>query len=590
MPRRNDVRGLDTPPNAMVASAQNITRSTAIRPPRSQNSKWQEQLWDCYDNVGEFEYVANWVGNLLSKARLYCAKSGKEVKNGVGADAVNELFGEDKSSVLRSLGIHATVAGESYIVTYKETYTTEWEVYAPQEVARSSGKWALDGEPFPTTELMVLRTWDRHPRRSKEAISPARAALPILNEIWALTQHVEAQVKSRLASAGILLLPNELTFAAASDNAGGTATNASNADVVVDQLIKVMSAAINNRDDASALVPVVVTGDGDYLDKARLLEFWSGLDEKALEMRDSAIRRLGLALDVPPEILTGTGDVSHWQAWGVDEASIKAHTEPLLKRVTGDLTRGYLWPALKGLVPEEDLHRYTIEADTSEMRLRPNRSQEAIELWDRGMLSDAALRRETGFNSDDEPSKTERRAWLLRKVAMGALEPSMAAVALNELGIQVTVEEDRAQDPQGPEPAPVVDIDTRRPNPTDAEKQDMMDDAERKSAALVAAAEQMVFRALERGGNRAMNRLRFRQEGVEAPDVYLFRDTSDAEASFMLDGAFEHCDRFASTYGVTPTWLAGTLEEYTRDLIVSKVPHTRARLEARLGQGSAIHA
>ena len=472
MPKRGDLRLSGNPPSGLVASAVNLKQQlpNTVRPGAG-NTSWQDALWTYYDLVGEFEYVANWVGNLVSKAVLFPAQNGKRLTSGPAFDAVQELFGSapGRADALKMLGLHYTVAGESYIFTYKQDGEQKW-VIVPRQVVTGDSKtgWKIDGKDVPTNDLMALRVWARHPRRYDEATSPARSAIPILNEIVKLTQHIDAQVSSRLASAGILLMPNEITFSSSSNKEGDDSDNQSSSDAFVEELIQVAGTTIADRGDASALVPIVVTADGEHLDKPRLLQFWTELDSHALELRKEAIGRLALALDIPPEILTGTGEVSHWQAWGIEDSAIKVHADPLLARICSDLTAGYLWPSLKDVVPDEELKTFTIEADTSEMRLRPNRSQEAMELYDRGLLKDETVRRETGFEASDKPTKAEYETWLKRQLAKGNNTPEMVAEALKQLGVDLdiaTPEGDLTQTPlppsleDHPDLKPVPDID-----------------------------------------------------------------------------------------------------------------------------------
>lgn len=607
MPRKNDIRRVEPPANSIVASAVNFSSIPDASKANSQASQWQDQLWFFYDCVGEFEFAANWFGNLLSRARLYPAFKGVELTEGPAFDAVQEFFGSEqgRSEALRALGLHDRVAGESYIVSYDDVMgNAVWRVVTPQVINKTKGgKWTIDGKDIPAkpgTTPLIIRTWNRHPRRSDDVTSSSRAAIPILNEIFRLTQHIDAQVSSRLASAGILFLPNEMTFAGAStQEEGQDAKNASDADRFVHELIETMSTAIVNRSDASALVPIVVTADGEHLDKAHKMDFWTELDKNSLDLRQEAIRRLGLALDMPPEILTGVADASHWQMWSADESSIKAHAEPALMRLCYDITVGYLLPAIKDVVPAADLMYFSMEADTADMRLRPNRGKEAIELYGLGQLSAKAMRRETGFDETDKPDETELKAKTLFTVGTMAATPEMSAAALEELGIALDlpapVEDAPANQPQEPDVG--ADVPDAKPVPSELERRALDKDAERKelekqdAAALVASAEQMVFRALERAGNKAGNRMRFKPENVEPSEVYLFREEgwSDAEASFMLEGAFSSCHRFADTLNVDGTMLSQALESYCRELITERKPYSRAGLRMALVKEALAH-
>ncbi len=589
MARTNDMRKARQRPSALAASAQRFgSIQSSVKPSSSGDSAWQKAAWDFYDLVGEFEFVANWIGNNISQARLYAARDGKEINTGDAHEAVQELFGSTvgKERALRTLGVQSTVAGESYIFSYEEGGERHWDVIAGQSVSKpGSDTWRIDGKPVEGTDLLVVRTWERHPQKFDAVSAPSRAALPILNEIHLMDQHVEAQANSRLASAGIMFVPNEMAFASATDTDADEVTNDSKADEFVRELVETAQTAIVDRANPSALVPIIVTADADTLDKVQLINFHTELDGQALEIRNNAIRRLALALDVPPEILSGTGDVSHWQAWGVDEAAIKAHLEPLLMRIVGDLTEGFLWPALEGVVPPEDLHRYTIMADTTSMRVRPNRSQEAITLWEHGELSAAAMRRENGFTEEDAPDPKEREEFMYRKIGVMAADVDMSSQALQHLGLDIEPPEEPTEGNQEQAPPGLGDTEDRSPVPSDAEIQDLIDDAERKAqeAALIAAAEQMVFRALERAGNKAKSQLHFKPTpGLEPAEFYLFRKNSDAEASFMLQGAFGQCERFAHRFNMRPALMEWTLETYCRDLIVNNRPHSLEALARML--------
>ena len=97
---------------------------------------------------------------------------------------------------------------------------------------------------------------------------------------------------------------------------------------------------------------------------------------------------------------SGTGGgrstgVSHWGAWQIEEATIKMHVEPMLDVIVNALTIGYLQVRPRRRVLA------SIVYDTSALRLRPDRSKEAFELYDRGLISGEALLRENGFADDD---------------------------------------------------------------------------------------------------------------------------------------------------------------------------------------------
>lgn len=576
MARLKKTRGDDPlPSKSLVASAKRITRGVDPNKIARSGSGWQDAAWHFYNTVGEYAYAVNWVGNLLSRAKLYATIDDGDGPRRLPPDdpasrLVEALFYDEqgRSTALQQIGVHYTVAGEAWVVGFEEDGQEQWQVVAPSRIKKTGDDYTINGKPV-TGDPFMMRIWRPHPVDNSAATSPSRAALPILSEIERLTMHVAAQVDSRLSSAGILFLPNQMTFAVKTED-GNTITG--NADAFVDVLQDVMGRAIMNREDASALVPIVVTADGEVIEHVHHLQFWSELDNHAIELRTEAIRRLALSMDMPPEILTGQGDTNHWSSWSIDESSIKSHTEPLLNRIADDLATGYLRPMLiqggdgVAALPAEDARSYGIGVDTSEMRLRPNRSEEALELWDRGVLSAETLAIETGFRSDDIQDEAEHKRWFLNKVASGQTTPEIVEAALRALGIELEVRDN----PDAPSDRP--EIQEARPTPSleDHPRREIPDESE---IAMLAACEVLVFRALERAGNRLKNKTQRKIPGVAASETYMFHKVDTGTLDFVLEDAWSAVDRFAHRWGVNSERLTACLDAYTRAILVEQKPH-----------------
>lgn len=578
--RRAAVQEDMAPPRALIASARRMKVDSGHATRAATGEGWQDAAWHFFDTVGEYAYAVNWVGNLLSRATLYATQDtgdGPQKVEGEADALVDQLFGnqQGRSQMLRQIGVQYTVPGECYIVGTTVRGADRWQVVASSRMSQSGGTWRIDGKDVESDgDPLIIRTWRPHPVKAKKATSPSRAALPILSEIERLTMHVAAQVDSRLASAGILFLPKDMTFASSpQQNGDGTPSSGGSADAFVKNLYEVMSTAIANRDAAEALVPIVITADGETLDKVQHMTFWSELDNNAIELRTEAIRRLALSMDMPPEVLTGQGDTNHWAAWQIDESAIKSHTEPLLNQIANDIAVGYLRPLLvDGGMSEAEAENFGIGVDTSEMRLRPNRSKEAMELWDRGELSTAAMLRETGFNGDDIPSPTERKEWLLRKIASGSASPEQVQAALTQLGVLLRLESADAAE-QG---------DTResRPDPslTEHPETGTPDEGDR----LAAAAEVMVFRTLERAGNRLKSKAQARFPGVPAEDLYRYYQCSTETVGAILTDAWDKTSKFMGISEEAAGLVAPVLDSYVRAIILEQKEHDPAMMRQYL--------
>ena len=250
-------------------------------------------------------------------------------------------------------------------------------------------------------DIFLIRVWRSHPRRWWEADSPTRSSLPVMRQLVGLTMRTGAEIDSRLAGAGILVLPS--TAARALKVAMGLPED-SDEDPFTDALIEAMVTPIRDRSSASAVVPLVATVPDETAELIRHLSFASPLDEHSAERVEEALRRIALGLDAPPETLLGTSSMNHWGAWLVQDDVVSTHLEPPLALICDALTTQYLWPVLleQGMSPEQ-VREHVIWYDVSHLVVRPTASADALVLHDRGVISDAAVRSATGFDDADAP-------------------------------------------------------------------------------------------------------------------------------------------------------------------------------------------
>lgn len=551
--------------------------ASAVRLPKVKQGKvasaegWQTLAWGYYDSCPELRFTANWVGNIMSRAELITVQetgaNDTTLDSGNAYDALAEYFNGQygQAEMLRATGIHLTVAGECY--HYYNAEDDEWHVVSVGKVRETgSGKNAKvdvdwNGEKRTlTANDILIRVWNPHPIDPVRADSPVRANLEVLAEIDRCNKHIQATLVSRLAGAGILFIPQDITFPVPE----GADPSASSADVFMSVLGEAMSNPIQEPGSASAYVPIVVQAPGDSLSQIKHLTFWSEVSGSVREMRDAAVKRLALGMDIPPEVLLGMADSNHWNAWLVDEASVKAHTEPRLACVTNAITTAYLQPALQDV--ESDPSDFAVIADTSNIRLRPNRSKEALELFDRGALNEDAVRRETGFEPEDAPDPAQFNEWLLRKIALGSTSPEQTQAALEALKVPVEApvsvigEVNRERPPA---------MDNRRSLDGHPSRDIPSDDA------LIAACDVLVYRALERAGNRLRTTANF--TGKEsASDVYLAVKPSPRSIDALMTDAWSCLPRVLDGHdvdGVTPV-----LDGYVRGLLLTQTPHSRETL------------
>lgn len=583
---------------------------------------WQADAWDFFDRIGELRFGATWIANAMSRVNLVaaapptnpgdepttitpdgeqftaCQRRAAEIVAGIAGGSGGQ------GQLMFAFAVHLTIAGIAYLViepdladSQSDHYET-WLVLSSDEIKKSGDEWLISAGPREWRPLhpnaVVVRCWTQHPRRSWEPDAPTHAVLGVLREIDLLQQHIHASAQSRLAGAGILAIPSEAVFPPGQGPQSGDPDLPDSAqnttapeDTFVDTLVEAMTVPINDRASAAAVVPLVVKVPGEYVDKIKHISFATPFDDRVLDLMNNAVRRLSLGLDIPPEILTGTGAMNHWGAWQVEEQAITLHIEPKSEVVCHALTEGFLRPALlaEGHNPDEALVWY----DTTDLRTRPDKSQGAIEAYDRQELSGAALLRELGLAAEDAPTRDEKRERVLLAVAKGA--PTLAPAMLGEIGYlePAAIGEAEAEIAEAAgeavavddEPAPVSDV-----PPAPAPERTMPDTMPPNRAALEAACDMLVLRALERAGARLRSAAGKHRNGGAAAIACddptslhcTVRVLDHTTAAALLEGAWQHAPMIAERYGADPASLVAVLDRYTAHLLETGAPHEHHRL------------
>lgn len=459
--------------NSVVASA------TVLKPQKSlspQYDSWQEQLWDYYDTLGEFEAAVAWKANSLSRVRLLAAElssSGEEpepLTEGPAAEIMERFAGGTggQAQLMREMVTHLSVPGEGWMVGEagdpKQGAVEgeeHWFVASADElrVATKGGAFELktgegrDDWRQLSTNSMVVRVWQPHPRFGYQATSDARHAIGAMLELDLVNKRIIADITSRLASNGILLYDKERLSFGQTQNTP-VPDDAEKPDPFAEQLVAVASRGIQDAMSPEAVIPLPIgysLGEGlSGIDPKLLMQhitFGGGLDPKLLDQRDAAIKRLATNLDIPADVLLGLGDMNHWSAWNVEESGIKIHIAPTAELISFSLTAGYLRPMLqsqKAPLIGPNGNPVVVWYDPSEITVRPDRSQSTIAAFDRFEVPGRVLRRELGLSEEaDEPTPEELQVMIGRWLAR---QPATALTALANMSPTGAVKIDGAED------------------------------------------------------------------------------------------------------------------------------------------------
>ena len=458
-----------------------------------------------------------------------------------------------------------------------------------------SDKASYEGWRPLATHHVLIKVWRSHPRRSSKPDSSTRGALRPLRQLAMLDDHIDATAQSRLSGAGLLVLPNEIEFAPIAREPTEDDEDGATTDDFVEVLIDTMTTPIADRSSAAAVVPLTIKVPGEYVDKVKHITFWSEFSDTVLGLGERAIKRLALAMDMPPEVVTGVSGMNHWGAWRVQEEAIVLHIEPLAEVICHALTKGYLRPGLLAIGHEvADVELVLIHHDVTDLTVRPDMSDNTIAAWDRMEVSGSTLRREIGLSDSDKPDDDEFR----RRVILRLLDraPQLAPELANEFGIVIETAPNEEQPfPQLPtQTIPERQIggppDTAPPRDPRAPVHASANGDSRLSAdALVAACDGLVYRALERAGQRLRNKAGKPAGGpaiVACADPTILHTTIDvstfSNVHELLEGAWSRVPTIAERYGVPNEELLTAIDSYTRGLLVSGQAHDIDRMRDAL--------
>lgn len=615
-------------------TANRVTASAAIYKPgrktgdhkndrRTIARPWQIEAYRHVNICGEARYAATLFASIAGRAEIGISEpqalAGKAnwVNKGPEVDALAVLLPtvRDRTKFIQDYTTHMQIAGECYLVGRVRQDTDPdpghngpiWEIVGATELRRvgtgDSEYWEVrfdnDNWVALSKSEPVVRMWNPDPENRREAWSPFRSLLPTLREIEWLTKHIFTQVRSRLMSAGNWFLPEGMTFAPPPADAVEGGEEAIAAMNEAEQfMVSLATASMALLDDDEVAMPNIIMANEEALAQVsqdKLIKMWSEIDDKAMLLRADAVRRFALGMNLPPEqILGSTGMAvsgssgsagsgsSHWSVWAQEEQTITNHIEPALDKLAHTLTTSFLRPAVPGT-------RLVVSYDATTLRLRQDRSKEAIELYDRGLLSGDVTLREVGFDPQgDRMTDEEYKRWLLARLAQGSATPEQVQAAFALLGVALpVVETSRGAAPQmpgGAQPRSLEGHPYEGPpredhyhNPAPYALNPGPDVAQ---VGTIASCEVLALRALEKFGNRLLNdgkrgREKDRTTPVLMAHVIVTPETPVEPSAFDVALA-------DVVFGDKPAaWREPRqkcIQRFCADLVNSGTPYTRAGL------------
>jgi len=320
------------------------------------SESWQAEAWALWRRLGELRYPTGYKARAVSRLNWRVIVNGRELDTAAGDDLLDvatEPLGVEEAA--RLLALNLEVAGAVWWLGFEGLSTEAVKrLRLPIAPEVETLQWAAISVVDPKlTQLLDasalrLKQWTPDPTDTASADSSLLGALGPARELVTLENQSVAQSRSRLGQSGIAFMPSEVSFP--------------EGDSFEDDLLTASSAAIADPTSPAAVVPIVVTMEGDRIEQFRWEIPDRPYDERLDRKIDATIRRIAIALDVPAEMLTGLGDVNHWGQWLLQEETYRAHVGP-----TADTVGGVFAWTLEQL----DQGRVEVEPDPGELLAHP---------------------------------------------------------------------------------------------------------------------------------------------------------------------------------------------------------------------------
>lgn len=366
-----------------VTAALTTIPADPYTPIRTHPVGWQTRAYTLWPQVGELHFPSSFVARQFMRIRWDIWLDGADEP--LDPDVADRLIasvtggiGEDEAS--RRLALNMQIAGEAWYIQLSDDTFTVMAVTDPALAktvadARAAGR-------------VVLRIYTPDPLHPDRADASMRAALDAAEELLVLSQLSRAQSRSRIAQAGVLIYPSELD----GDGQGNMFKQA---------LARAGETAIQDPSHPAALLPVVVGVPHQYESGFRHVTLDRAYDDRVEAKMDRATIRVAMALDIPPSLLLGTQNESHWHAWLSAEETYTAHFQPLAAQI------GELYAELIEVVNEWPQGSVRVEPDASVLTSHPSTLRDRLDAYQLGIIGPAPVLDALELTDEDAPTDEE---------------------------------------------------------------------------------------------------------------------------------------------------------------------------------------
>lgn len=497
------------------------------------------RLWGYYADVDIVHFGMGFKRNAALRAKFMPAKVvpqlgqdpepiDEEKARGDDAEAmaVFQELDAGRGRIAEAAGdmlVHLDVAGICWPVYQKrppiegegEVDEDRLTVYSALEMKKLQGRWqrivagsdrAVQGRWQLTTDDLVAAVWRADPSDRTRPDPPLRAVADECDLLLSLTSMLQASTLTRINN-GILVVPDDM----GPPTPPATPEQPTPVDPLLKDINDAFSAAILEPDHPSRFMPYVLRGQSQLgATQVQRVDLGRAITAQDLALLEYVQRRIAKGLDLPSATIEGLEEANHWSGWLVDAASYRQHVDPGLIVALDGLSRYIYQRMLIGRVANPEA--YVIWRDISSLTASPNRTADAIALWDRRLIKGATLRAIAGYDDTDardgEPEPEP-------DTSTG--EPERAEEGPAESSPPPQAEAAQLPATRHPAPAPLVAVVAAAPERLSGRRLTQID--RMLTIRLADAAQAASQRALDRAGARIKSRTR-----------------NDAQLQAMLEG------------------------------------------------------
>jgi hypothetical protein len=445
-------------PKALTASSVSVGvqdgREAALKnnAPVPQAQSKIVQALDFYDSEGVAWYPAQFYSRAMKRIRYFPALLNdegepEEITEGTVKDLFDEIHdpgGTTMSLLASNYGRLAFLIGDGNLIASEQETTpgsleVVYEYLSPVELKKLRGTDPQEYERDNGVEKVTLveagpdeeirgdrvRVWRLYrPNPKKSGLSDA----PVLAQIenYALLERLRlaagATSWSRAMQRGMAYIPDEVDLGGHDDDPNDPGVDEDPMeDSSIRELVEALTSPIRDPGSVEGSAPVIMRGPAvfetpqgqaiPFADLIKSIPLGQGEPYYELDAIPKVIDNIALGLDMPAEMLTGTGKVNHWGGWLLDEQGFRQHVAPVVEDFCEDIGSACLRPRAKaeGVAEWENV---VVWYDPVAAVAHPDEGPTAQEAWKVGLVSREYGRNAIGATEDDAPTP-EDEAFLL---------------------------------------------------------------------------------------------------------------------------------------------------------------------------------